>query len=89
MFLCTTQYTLPMFLSNSFKIFQFSACIYKQSRKLCILRSAGFSKASLYCSTAFQNRIYQELSMEKGLLIKAEQLKGKMVAFFLYKNIYF
>ena len=27
--------------------------------------------------------------MEKGLLIKAEQLKGKMVTFLLYKNIYF
>ena len=26
-------YTLPQFLSNSFKIFQLLACIYKQSRK--------------------------------------------------------
>ena len=25
--------------------------------------------------------------MEKGLLIKAEQLNGKMVTFLLYKNI--
>ena len=31
-------YTLPQFLSNSFKIFQLSACIYKQSQKLCRLR---------------------------------------------------
>ena len=37
-------YTLPQFLSNSFKIFQLLACIYKQSRKLCRLRSAGFFK---------------------------------------------
>ena len=27
--------------------------------------------------------------MEKGLLIKTEQLNGKMVTFLLYKNIYF
>ena len=27
--------------------------------------------------------------MEKGLLIKAEQLNGKMVTFLLYKNIFF
>ena len=43
-------------------------------------------------STQFQNRIYQEFSMEKllkGLLIKAEHLKWKMVTFLLYKNIYF
>ena len=26
-------YTLPQFLSNSFKIFQLLACIYKQSQK--------------------------------------------------------
>ena len=26
--------------------------------------------------------------MEKGLLIKAEQLNGKMVTFLLYKNIF-
>ena len=38
-------YTLPQFLSISFKIFQLLACIYKQSQKTCISRSAGFSKA--------------------------------------------
>ena len=75
-------YTLPQFLSNSFKIFQLLACFYKQSRKLCRLRSAGFSKASWSCSTLFQNRIYQEFSMQKGLLIKTEKLKGKMVIYF-------
>ena len=81
-------YTLPQFLSNSFKIFQLLACIYKQSRKPFILRSAGSLEASWSCSTLFQNSIYQEFSMEKGLLIKAEQLKEKMVTFLLYKNIY-
>ena len=40
------DYTLPQFLLNSFRIFQLLACIYKQSRKPCILRSAGFSKVS-------------------------------------------
>ena len=83
-------YTLPQFLSYSFKIFQLLACIYKHSQKLCIFRSAGISKASWSCSTLFQNRIhvYQEFSMEKGLLIKAEQLNGKMVTFILCKNIF-
>ena len=39
-------YTLPQFLSISSKIFQLFAYIYKQSQKLYILRSAGFSKVS-------------------------------------------
>ena len=71
-------YTLPQFLSNLSKIFQLFAYIYKQSQKLYILRSAGFSKVSWSCSTLFQNRIYQEFSMGKGLLIKAEKLKEKI-----------
>ena len=39
-------YTLPQFLSHSSKIFKLLAYIYKQSQKLYILRSAGFSKVS-------------------------------------------
>ena len=71
-------YTLPQFLSNSSKIFQLFAYIYNQSKKLYILRSAGFSKVSWSCSTLFQNRIYQEFSMGKGSLIKAEKMKEKI-----------
>ena len=55
-----------------FKIFQLLAYIYKQSRKPYILRSAGFSEATLSGSTLFQNKIYHKFSMEKGLLIKRE-----------------
>ena len=37
-------YTLSLFFKIHLKYFKL-ACIYKQSQKPCILRSAGFSKA--------------------------------------------
>ena len=81
--------TFPQFLSNSFKIFQLLAYIYKQSQKTCIFRSPGSLEASCSCSALFQNRIYLEFSVEKGLLIKSEKFKGKMETFLMYKNIVF
>ena len=55
--------------------------------KTMYIKVSWILQARWSCSTLFQNRIYQEFSMEKGLLIQAEKLKGKMVIFLLYKNI--
>ena len=78
-------YTLPQFLSNSFKIFQLLAYIYKQSSWISWILKSQLS----FLFYTVSNRIYQEFSMKKDLLIKAEQLNGKMVTFLLYKNIFF
>ena len=51
--------------------------------------SGDINSSNLSCSTLFQNRLYQEFSIEKGLLINAEQLNGKKVTFLLYKNTFF
>ena len=68
MFLFTTLF--PSFYQFHLEYFS----IYLEAEpKTCILRSAGFSEASWSGSTLFQNRIYQEFTIEKGLLIKAEK----------------
>ena len=65
--------------------------MYLQAEPNCVDLNQLVSQkpADLDRSTLFQNRIYQEFSMQKGLLIKTEQLKEKMVTFLLYKKIYF
>ena len=67
-------YTLSQFLSISFKIFQLLACIYNQSVYIKISWILRSQKPES-CPTLFQYRIYQELSMENGLLNWSRKIK--------------
>ena len=80
-----------MFLSNSFKIFQLLACndIFTGAKNHVYSYQLESQKPADLILHCFKTGYIKEFSMEKGLLIKEEKLKGKMVTFLMYKNLYF